>query len=58
MTGWVAKVKVDAIRDEMKRRGFIDPADASQRKLFSRAKLHWIGAGNTMAEADGLIWRK
>jgi hypothetical protein len=51
----VSKVKVDAIRDEMKNRGFIDPADATSRSHFARAKVCWLA--NKMAEADGFIWK-
>jgi ribosomal protein S20 len=54
----VAKVAVDAIQDDMKSRGFIDPSEAAQRKSFLIAKLHWIGRANLTVEADGLIWRK
>jgi hypothetical protein len=57
----VRKVKVDAIRDELRRRGFLDVNDkgnviGSSRMAFQRAKTELI-TQNTMVEADGLIWR-
>lgn len=58
----VAKVKVDAVRDEMKRRGFL-PVDertgnltGAGRAMLFKAKAALIVS--KMAEADGLIWRK
>jgi len=58
----VAKVKIDAVRDEMKSRGFL-PVDertgsltGAGRAMLFKAKATLIAT--TMVEADGLIWRK
>jgi len=59
----VRKVKVEAIRDELKERGFL-PRDekgnisVQGRGAFFKAKAHWINTGGIMAEDKGLIWRK
>ncbi len=57
----VAKVKVDAIRDELKSRGFLPLDDkgnieAFGRKLFFRAKEELLKAAK-LVESEGLIWR-
>jgi phage/plasmid primase-like uncharacterized protein len=58
----VIKVPVDAIRDEMKRRGFLALNDKGQidspsRKQFQRAKTSLTGSNKSFTENDGLIWR-
>jgi hypothetical protein len=59
----VRKVKVAAIRDELRERGFL-PRDekgnvsTAGRGAFFKAKAHWINTGGIMAEDKGLIWRK
>ena len=57
----VAKVKVDAIRDELKSRGFLPLDDkgnieAFGRKLLFRAKEELLKAVK-LVETEGLIWR-
>jgi hypothetical protein len=57
----VRKVKVEAIRDELRRRGFLDVNErgnvvSASRMAFQRAKTELINQ-NTMVEADGMIWR-
>jgi hypothetical protein len=62
LDGWpVVKVSPDAIRDELKRRGFLDKTDdgaisTAGRKDLSRAKADLLKA-KTLVEADGEIWR-
>ncbi len=57
----VIKVKVDAVRDEMKSRGYLDKDEkgrvtAASRKAFGRAKMALLEA-KRFVEAEGLIWR-
>ena len=57
----VRKVAIETLRDELKRRGFLDVdakghLTANGRSQFRRAKLDLIGAGR-FAESDGVIWR-
>lgn len=60
----VKKVSVDAIRDELKDRGFLPLDDKKNilqagRSLFFKVKAHWINvAAEKLTESDGLIWRK
>jgi hypothetical protein len=57
----VSKVNVDALRAEVKSRGFLDSNEKGQltstsRSNFRRAKAALISAGK-LIESDGLIWR-
>jgi hypothetical protein len=57
----VKKVKVDALRDEAKSRGFLETNEtgaitAVARKHFHRAKTDLI-ASNRYIEADGMFWK-
>lgn len=57
----VIKVLVDAIRDEMKSRGFLEKNDkdgltSAGRSDFQRAKNDLLQAGK-LIESDGFIWR-
>ena len=57
----VQKVGVDAIRDELKNRGFLDVDDkgrisAGSRQLFRRAKSELL-AKSGFVEAANLVWR-
>jgi hypothetical protein len=57
----VRKVPVDAVRDAVRDRGFLDVKDTGgltpgARKLFGRAKTDLI-VKQTIIEADGRIWR-
>jgi AAA domain len=57
----VLKVKSDAIRDEVKSRGFLDKDDrgnltAAARKMYERAKRKLLET-ETLIEADGYIWK-
>jgi len=57
----VRKVTVDAVRDEMKSRGYLDKDEknrvtAAGRKAFGRAKMALLDA-KRFIEADGLVWR-
>jgi hypothetical protein len=57
----VRKVSVNALRDEVKSRGFLDLDEkgrisGSSRKHFQRAKTHLI-ANNRLIEHDDAIWR-
>lgn len=57
----VRKIGVDALRDEVKSRGFMETTETGaisgrSRLNFSRAKTVLFTAGK-MAEADNLIWR-
>src|ERR1019366_9285899 len=57
----VTKVLSNAIRDELKSRGFLDAEGpkggitAASRKLLQRAKSELLK--NKLVEKDGLIWR-
>jgi hypothetical protein len=58
----VSKVKVDAIRDEMKRRGFLEKNEKGQltstgKSNLRRAKTSLLSAGKIL-ESEDLIWRK
>jgi AAA domain len=56
----VSKVSVDAIREEMARKGFLkkdgDAVSSTGRSDFHRAKIEQINKGK-LTEDDGLIWR-
>jgi hypothetical protein len=57
----VKKVSVDAIRDELKDRGFLDKAEngrvtGAARESLRRAKASLLGSGN-FVESDGAFWR-
>jgi hypothetical protein len=57
----VRKVSVDALRDEVRRRGFLetdekDHLTATDRSQWRRAKTE-ILKSNKLVERDGLIWR-
>lgn len=57
----VRKVSVDALREEVKSRGFFETdakghVTASSRTAFRRSKTYLIGKGEFM-ELDGSIWR-
>lgn len=57
----VHKVKVDAIRDELRNRGHLDTTEKGQisptdRTHLRRAKSELLGKGD-FVEAEGLIWR-
>ena len=57
----VRKVKVDAVRDEVKSRGFLDKNETggiteTSRKHYHRAKTDLV-ARPTLVEKDGLMWR-
>ena len=58
----VRKVRVSAVRDALKDRGFLEMDDATLaisangRSRFARAKTELLGK-NTLMEAKGLIWR-
>jgi hypothetical protein len=57
----VKKVSVDAIRDELKERGFLDKAEngrvtGAARESLRRAKASLLGGGN-FVESDGAFWR-
>jgi hypothetical protein len=56
----VRKVKSDAVRDEVKSRGFLDKTETGgitemSRKHYHRAKIDLVA--RTLAEAGGFIWR-
>lgn len=57
----VQKVSIEALRKELKSRGFLDidakgHLTANGRSQFRRAKIDLLGSGR-FAESDGLIWR-
>ena len=57
----VRKVKADAIRDDMKSRGFLDVDDngnitTASRQRLRRAKDEMLTTGG-FVEADGMVWR-
>jgi hypothetical protein len=57
----VSKVAVDAIRDELKSRGYLDKDEkgaitATARSLLSRAKTALLKSGK-LVESEGWIWR-
>ena len=58
----VRKVSADAIRDELKSRGFLDAEGAKggitaiSRKYLYRAKAQLLKTGK-LVEEDGLLWR-
>jgi hypothetical protein len=57
----IIRVKVDLIRDDVKRRGHLDTDDKGHiveksRQNFSRAKSGLIKPGGKLIEVDGLIW--
>jgi hypothetical protein len=57
----VKKVSVDALRDEVKRRGFLETKDTggvapAARKQWERAKTDLL-ALRRLIELDGLVWR-
>ena len=57
----VVKVSADAIREELKRRGFLDKTDEGTispagRKALGRAREDLLKA-KTLVEVDGQIWR-
>jgi len=56
----VKKIRVEALRDELKSRGFLDVSDKGQvtpraRQLFGRVKSNLLL--NDFSEQDSLIWR-
>jgi hypothetical protein len=58
----VSKVKVDDIRDELKKRGFLEKNETggltdTGRSHFRRAKTLLLSAGKILENED-LIWRK
>ena len=57
----VRKIETEKLRDEVRRRGFLDVKEtgaltATARSLFHRAKTDLI-ASHTFVENDGLFWR-
>jgi AAA domain len=59
---FVSKVKVDGIRDELKKRGFLEKNETggltdTGRSHFRRAKTLLLSAGKII-ESEDLIWRK
>jgi hypothetical protein len=59
----VAKVSADAIRDELKSRGFLEIDETGSltraaRTMLYKAKASLVSATGPLAEKDGLIWRK
>jgi hypothetical protein len=57
----VKKIEIDKLRDEVKRRGFLDTKDTggltgAARMLFLRTKTDLIAAGRYI-ENDGLFWK-
>jgi hypothetical protein len=58
----VLKVRTEAVRDEMKKRGFLEKNEKGQltdtgRSHFRRAKTSLLSAGKILEDED-LIWRK
>ena len=56
----VRKVAVDALRDEVKNRGYLETGDtggltANARKIWQRAKGEVLARG-ALVEKDGFIW--
>jgi hypothetical protein len=57
----VKKIEIDRLRDEVKRRGFLDTKETGgltggARNLFMRAKTDLIASGRYI-ESDGTFWK-
>jgi hypothetical protein len=58
----VRKVKSEAVRDEVKSRGFLDKTEgggvtATSRKYYHRAKTDLVSRTTTLVEKNDLMWR-